>query len=140
MFSLSDKMNKLANKVDVAANEISKEVALELVKILVFRTPVDTSQALSNWQVGIRTPVNTPIGPYAPGAGGSTKSQSRSATIERAKLFLASKRKGEPIFVSNVLDYIADLNDGTSKQAPKLFVETSVDLARKRVQSMKLKI
>jgi hypothetical protein len=133
-------MKNLQRNIEVSTNEIAKDVALELVKILVNRTPVDTSTALSNWQVGINRPVGSTIPPHFPGIGGSSAGSSRAATIAKATAMIASKKPGQPIYVSNLLDYIEDLNDGTSRQAPKGFVEMAIDAAKQRVAKAKLKI
>jgi len=140
LFDLASNLRKRAKGVDRKASEVSKAVALEVVKVLVMSTPVDTSRALSNWQVGVGKPVNTPLKPYVPGEQGSTRSQSAMAAIAKAELFLSSKKPGEPIFISNVLDYIDDLNNGTISRQPGGFVEKALIIAENRVNAAKVRI
>ena len=107
---------------------------------MVRNTPVDTSQALSNWQVGIGAPVHTTINPIVYGSYGSTQAQSAAGAIAKAKLQLASKRPGQPIFISNALHYIKELDAGTISKQPGGFVEKAMIIARNEAKDVKLNI
>jgi hypothetical protein len=89
-------------------------------------TPVDTSQALSNWQVGLNSPVDDRIPPLVPGQKGSTQAASSTAALAIAEQTLLLKKAGETIYISNALPYIRRLNDeGYSPQSDH-FVERAV--------------
>lgn len=88
-----------------------KSVANRILERLVMATPVDTSQALSNWQVAtVATgPVAAAIGAYVVGFHGSSEAASTAATLAvGTKLIVAAPPAG-PIVLSNVVDYIEDL-------------------------------
>lgn len=132
----------LAKRLERREKELSKigsdravSVAVDLVTMLATDTPVDTSEAISNWQVGITTPVTSDIPPYMPGFMGSTYSYSRNATIAAAKRILQAKRPGQPIFVSNLAAHIVKLNEGSSRQAPAGFVQAAVMKARNKART-----
>lgn len=136
---LADSLEKRAAELDLKACRVAIQVAETIVADLAYRTPVDTSKALSNWQVSISSPVNSKIPPYYPGEGGSTRNASAQAAIDAARIILKSKRPGVTIFISNVLPYIRRLNDGYSKQAPAGFVERAVLIGRKMIKKAKLR-
>lgn len=140
LLDLAKSLEKRAVKIEEAVSKLAAETAILIVSDLVFVTPVDTSQALSNWQVSLNTPVSSPIGPYSPGFFGSTQGASAHATIRAAKAVLARKRPGDVIYISNVLDYIVDLNNGTSRQRPAGFVERSSIIGRKYAEQAKVKV
>lgn len=117
--SRADQVNALGSRRAVA-------IAESIVTVLGTDTPVDTSEAISNWQVNIGLPVSSAIPPHMPGFAGSTYSYSRTATIAAAARALATKKPGQPIYISNLAPHIVELNNGSSKQAPAGFVQASV--------------
>ena len=127
---LAKRMLRKADEVPEMANKLAVKVATTIVTDLAHVTPVDESTAISNWQVQLNLPVQSPIAAYYPGSKGSTYSLSASATIDAAKAELAAKKPGQTIYLSNVLRYITFLNQGSSTQAPAGYVERSVLLGR----------
>lgn len=136
---LADKLEKRAAKLDEQASRLAVKAAETIVGDLVNVTPVDTSQALSNWQVGTGSPVDSAIAPHFPGEAGSTQGASASTALAEARAMLKTKKPGQVIYISNVLRYIGRLNDGSSKQAPAGFVERAVLLGRRFLATAKLK-
>lgn len=139
LLDLAASLEKKAKAIDEAASKLAVGTALTIVGDLAFKTPVDTSQALSNWQVSLGSPVDSKIPPYYPGEGGSTRNSSAAETINQARKILAGKKPGQRIFITNVLPYIRRLNDGYSKQAPAGFVERAVLIGRKMIKKAKLR-
>lgn len=137
---LAVRLRKKAAAINAAANSAKIRVAETILGDLVYVTPVDTSQALSNWQVRINQPVEAQIKPYYAGSKGSTRSASAAEALNVGKRIAATAKPGEPIFISNVLPYIKRLNDGHSKQQPAGFVERSVLLGRKFIEGYRLKL
>lgn len=127
-------MRERADKLPERVSRIAATVADEIMQVLEAPppegTPVDTSKALSNWQVGLGTAVDDQIGPIVPGEKGSTQGASSAAALAIAAAVLAVKKAGETIYISNALPYIRRLNDeGYSKQSDH-FVERAVQAGR----------
>lgn len=122
---LAARLNKLADNADQLADEAKARVALAIVKQLVADTPVDTSQALSNWRVGTgSTPPAIP--PYYAGAQGSTRAASLAAAISAAEAAIAANKSADVLVIFNAVPYIRRLNEGSSRQAPAGFIEKAV--------------
>lgn len=136
---LAKRMRALADDVPTVASKAAVKVAETIVNDLAHVTPVDTSQAISNWQVKLESPADTPIGPHYPGEKGSTYSASASQTIEDAEVVLKNKKPGQSIYISNVLRYIGRLNEGSSAQAPAGFVERAVLIGRLVAEKVKVR-
>lgn len=131
---LAKRMRERADKLPERVSRIAAEVADEIMHVLEAPppegTPVDTSKALSNFQVGLGTPVSDVIGPLVPGQKGSTQAASSTAALAIAAETLTLKKPGETIYISNALPYIRRLNDeGYSKQSDH-FVERAVAAGR----------
>ena len=124
--SLQKRMYKRADEVGHVGNEAKKHAARAVVKYLINITPVDTSQALSNWQAGNGFGASSSIQPYFAGKGGSTQSSSSERAIEEAYAIIDLAKPGQTIYLSNVLPYIKRLDDGSSTQPPGGFVHASV--------------
>lgn len=139
LLDLANSLEQRAAKLDDEACRVAVSVAETILGDLVYKTPVDTSQALSNWQVTLASKIDNKIPPYYPGEGGSTRNSSAQAALENGRNILRSKRPGVTIYISNVLPYIRRLNDGYSKQAPAGFVERAVLIGRKTIKKAKLR-
>lgn len=137
LLDLANSLYKKADEIEKAASDLAIGVALTIVGDLAIKTPVDTSKALSNWQVTLDNPANNTIPPYYPGSDGSTFSASAAETLSKAKIALRDKKPGESIFITNNLPYINKLNEGSSKQEPAGFAERAILLGRKFVESRK---
>ncbi len=131
-------MDQRASELPTRVNEIKKEVASVLVKSLVYGTPVDTSLALSNYLVGINGPVFYTVPARVPGRLGSTFSRSAAQTVNDAESSIAMSLPGDEIYVTNSTDYILDLEDGYSPQAPNGMLDNAMEQARTYLRSVKL--
>lgn len=93
---------------------------------LIEDTPVDTSWARSNWVPSLSQSVEEDLrelsgddrARYVPSAAAKQASG-------RAEVLGYTLSKGKA-FVSNNVHYIEDLNDGTSNQAPRAFVQGAI--------------
>lgn len=137
MANLADLAKSMNSKV-ATANKASSARAVKLAKAilqeLLFVTPVDTSNAMSNWQIGVgQRPADTRF-PYFFGSRGSTAGQSASAAYAVGEAQLENKKPGQTIFVSNIVDYIGELNRGSSPQAAAGFIEDAVRRAAAKVR------
>ena len=112
---LANRMKQLEQKLPQKLNKISKTVANATLKGLVQNTPVDTSQAVSNWQIGFGQANMSNLPPHFPGSGGSTKAQSSAETLFVGRINISGKRIGEELHISNGLDYIEDIDANSSK-------------------------
>lgn len=139
LLDLADSLERKAKAIDEAASKQAVDTALAIVGDLAYKTPVDTSQALSNWIVTLDSPSGDKISPHYPGEGGSTQGASAAETINRAKATLKNKKPGQAIWITNNLPYIRRLNEGHSGQAPAGFVERAVLIGRKMLSKFKIK-
>jgi hypothetical protein len=116
----------LPGQIELAANELAKETVRVIDRDLVEHTPVDVTEAVSNWQPSINTPAFAPLPAIVPGKAGSTAPQSRREAIAHVERALKDKRPGEAFYLSNLAGHIGFLNDGSSKQEPAGFVERGI--------------
>lgn len=123
-------MDVRAAALSQKASDASVRKALAIMRYLVRVTPVDTSRAVSNWQVSLNSPVTAPHGAFSVGTHGSSYDVSADATLNFAQAVLASKKPGESIYISNVLPYITYLDHGSSSQFPGGFVAGAHLIAR----------
>lgn len=138
LLDLANQMDELRKKVAVSASQAAIKVAQTIVADLAYRTPVDTSQALSNWIVTIGSANVGKIDPHYPGEFGSTRNASAQRTILNSKDVLLTKKPGQAIYITNNLPYIQRLNEGYSGQAPYNFVGLSIMVGTRTVKNFKL--
>ena len=99
---------------------------MAVINYLIDQTPVDTSEALSNWQASTGGGVPGAIGPIVPGEAGSTRAASASEAKSRAKAIFEAAPASLPLVISNAAGHIVPLNEGSSAQHPGGFVEASL--------------
>lgn len=128
---LADRLDAYAAGLPKRSSDLAAKAADTILTDLVHVTPVDTSEAVSNWQIGLDTKPTAKLEPYFSGKKGSTGAQSAAAALEAGRNILHVKKPGQTIYISNVLPYIRLLNDGSSKQAPAGFIERAVLLGRR---------
>lgn len=82
-------------------------------------TPVDTGFARANWVPSISAPFTAIVGsPEAVSQGAAAQGLAQVATQYMLQ--------NGPAFVSNNVNYITRLNDGSSKKAPAAFVQMAI--------------
>lgn len=138
LLDLANRMYALAAAIPDANSKLAVKVALTIVGDLSYKTPVDTSKALSNWVVSVGAPSVGIIPANVQGLKGSSQGASAAEALAKAKATLANKKPGQSIFITNNLPYIRRLNDGYSRQAPAGFVERAVLIGRKQVEKAKV--
>lgn len=89
-----------------------KKISLEALKRIVEKTPVDTGRARGGWQVSFKSP--------SFGEGGGDPINTGSSQILGLKDPVA-------VFISNNVEYIIYLEDGTSSQAPEGMVALTIE-------------
>lgn len=154
LLALAQSMNRLAVIVPLVGNDVAKQVASTIMNDLVQVTPVDVGKALSNWAVTLNAPSFEPIPAYAPSPRGSMKrgqwthavdpsitaQANVPPTLEAAQAIIDAKLSGQPLFITNNVDYIVALDQGTSDQAPAGFVDRAVLLGEQAVLHATVKL
>lgn len=131
-------MERMSDRIEAGLNRVVKEVAVKLVSDLIATTPVDTSKAISNWRASQTFPLTDEIDAHVPGHFGSTRGMSSAKALADAKSNIARKEPGSTLYISNSAEYITELNNGSSQQAPAGFVQGAVDRARRTISKKKL--
>lgn len=139
LLDLAKRLEKKAEALEKSASDLAVKITLTIIGDLTFKTPVDTSKALSNWIVTLNRPTKRRIDAHFPGKQGSSQVQSSQQTFDLAKAILENKKPGQIIFITNNQPYIRRLNEGYSAQAPAGFVERSVLIGRKSLKKFKIK-
>jgi hypothetical protein len=114
-------ISKFVKKAEGNADKVVRELCLNLLKDIVYDTPVDTGRAKANWF----TSIGSPSGATIEFEGG--KSPAESLAIGRAMPDIA-KATGNVFWISNNLPYIYRLEfEGWSKQAERGMVRIAID-------------
>lgn len=103
--------------VPKAVADATAKIALQALRGVVLKTPVDTGRARGNW--------NTSVGSPSPEIGDTTD-KGGGATISGGATVILSARPFSTIWLSNNLPYIQRLEHGWSGQAPNGMVSVTV--------------
>ena len=124
--SLKNRLNKRVEKISKESKLVQK-VAKTVLNELVNNTPVDTSKAISNYQVGLVIPIRTTREAFFKGSGGDTAGTSGAETIKRGNLVINQRKDGQDIYITNNQPYVAEL-DGDGFHTP--FIKPAVKRGR----------
>jgi len=91
-----------------------RKIALELLKKVTMKSPVDTGRFRANWMVGIG------------GADETTTDSTVNDAMMRGSIVLTGYKTLKQIHISNNLPYAAALEHGHSQQAPLGVADISV--------------
>ncbi|MEE9311770.1 MAG: hypothetical protein V3V10_05085, partial [Planctomycetota bacterium] len=114
---------------DIAADnsKLIQKAAKMTLRVLSQTTPEDETTAVSNWNVGLGKP-DTKVRPaHSPTNNGLNPLQSERVTRLIGNARIRRKKVGEPVVISNDVDYIIELDDGKSNQQRKGFVGRAAD-------------
>jgi len=103
---------------------VMKKLTLEITANLIEATPVDTGWARANWIPKIGGPNNSLSGSRVNAEAGNIDSQQQQAGI--AAVATSYKVINGPIYISNIVPYIINLNNGSSTKAPPGFVDIEI--------------
>lgn len=117
-----DQIRTVIEQLDRFTAMLITRLTLSITSELVIATPVDTGWARANWIPQIGAPLDSPVGQRD--ASGVSSAGARQS-IGLASILTYTLNSG-PIFISNNVPYITDLNEGTSRQAPAGFVQDSI--------------
>lgn len=124
--ALSRAFSSAASTLRADVNKIKQETAKYAVQRLIYETPVDTSQALSNWSVNLSVGRSDVWRAYFVGENGTTYNISASTALGAAYLQIARSKYGTALVLYNNISYINKLNAGASKQAGANYVDKIV--------------
>lgn len=128
----ADRFNVIATRLERNTTQLVRDTIVEIGTNVVRRTPILSGKARRNWisQIG-DTPSNTLEAPSTPMMG-------ETEAILGVYRMAAAYRTGDVAHITNNLPYIGRLNDGYSKQAPSMFVETAIQAAVRRINNTRL--
>jgi hypothetical protein len=108
---------RISKTIPGKVTALQKKLVLEALKRIVEKTPVDTGRARGNWQVTIGAPAEGIL---------SNKTPVGTATVERGRRALDGLPDFQIVWISNNLEYIQFLEEGSSRQAPRGMVRLTV--------------
>lgn len=120
---------KLGERIEKNARANAVRMASAILQAVVVGTPVDTSHARANWQVGIGTEPTQEL---------AETDVSGQATISKGNDTLKSKKPGDTIHIANNVPYIKRLNEGWSAQAPAGYIEKAINTALQAFRGWKI--
>jgi len=128
-FDVRFDLDGLTENVAVMADKVQRKAALDLFGELIQTTPIDTGRARAGWSMDARQGSNVPPERNKPPGWkkGDTPLYPKPAT--------PMPPKGAPyIMIYNNVEYLFYLNEGTSTQAAKHFVQTAKDKVERNLR------
>lgn len=129
--SFGKEMRRRAGVVDREAARALTEASLDFVQGVAQATPILTGQAQANWLVNIG-------GPFPYYRANEYANDGWRDSLDWARQALKGLRSDMPVHITNNVPYIVQLNRGTSKQAPALFVQTTLLAVQYRLKGFKI--
>ena len=123
-------MAKRAKNVEREAVKLTRLGASAALRTAVLATPVDTGRARGSWDVGIG----------GPGSSGNSLDPTGAGAIASGLGTISSVKRPISIYVSSNLEYIGQLENGSSVQAPSGMIRSAIGAAAVAVRNANVKI
>lgn len=127
----SRRMGDIATGVSQNADKLVKKVAMAIDQTVVMATPVDTGRARANWIASLDAASSSTT--QATDKGGAQAIAAARATINGY-----DGDTNAEVHITNNLEYIGFLNDGSSAQAPSGFIRKAIRAGVSAVKGAKL--
>lgn len=109
MISMSVDSSSLLSSLDKRVRSVKPRLAEDIFRRLIILTPVKTGRARFSWDI----------------TTSSFKAPPPEGIYSAPSIPPIPKTDG-PVYIYNPIDYIEALNEGSSRQAPAMFVESAV--------------
>jgi hypothetical protein len=106
------------------ASRVKRAAAIEILNGVVMKTPVDTGRARGNWQASVNTPIVR---------DDEANDKAGNLTVSNGSYLIRRSKLENRIYLSNNVEYVPFLNQGSSRQAGARFVEAVVQRVKNRV-------
>ena len=123
---LAASLDRLGRRLSGNVEKLMGRVIRDIAKELIPDTPVDTGFARANWRPSINAPAVSPITRTDPVGNATIRSISGLSRLWKV---------GDVFYIANNIDYIGNLNAGSSPQAPAGFVRMAIDSGIKKAFS-----
>jgi len=114
LIGFEKELDKFADSLGIKIETVIKKITLQTFTGIVLKTPVDTGRARASWVIGIERSVNSP----ALSDNQEFSEAQATAYANRELAELDQIKSDSTVFISNSLQYIQDLENGKSRQAP----------------------
>lgn len=115
---------RVQGDLSVFVEDVVRRLSVNATANLVQETPVDTGWARANWVPELGKAFEGTAGTRAQAESGNIVPGPQQTGI--GKVLANYRLRMGPVFVSNNVPYITRLNDGTSSQAPRAFVQMAI--------------
>lgn len=127
------RMRKKASRVEPEVLALKKLMVLGVVTDVAQATPILTGQAQSNWLTNVGSAM-----PFY--KANEDDNGAWHEAVDWAHIALQSATISSDIHITNNVPYIVKLNQGSSKQAPAMFVQLAVLRARYKFRGTKINL
>lgn len=138
LFALARDMGRLVNELPKRTEKMTNQAAIGTLDTMIRITPVDTSKAESNWQVAVGAEFLGPIPAHVLGQRGSSRAASGAIAAALGREKIEGRLYGQQIHVTNVVEYIDDLDKGASPQLSGGFARRADMAIRSFIDGYKL--
>lgn len=123
---VGQRLTKLGRTIPEILNVAIQGLVVRIDAQIVLANPVDTGRSRANWLVGINNEISN-TKPISENEGVSGSEQfSADIALSQAQSAIKGRKPEDTVFLVNNTDYIEQLNDGSSAQAPANFVQTAI--------------
>lgn len=115
-------LQNVTRELEVFLQFVKAEIMTTVNQVLIARTPVDTGWAETNWVGTLDRPAQGTAGTRLDAEQGRLNTRPALDGIQAFR----RNRVGQTLWITNNVPYIVLLNQGSSRQAPPMFVETAI--------------
>lgn len=121
----ADSLGKMSQYIEKSITAVIRKACLDLYRSIVDKTPVDTGRAKTSWGIEMTQDINSKGQEPQPEGSKFSFQEIESIVKKHVRGFILGVKKGYVIITNNV-EYIEFLEDGSSEQAPTGMIAVSL--------------
>ena len=133
---LGDALIRIAEKSEINIHEGVRKAALVTDQVAVLLTPVDTGYSRSRWAASLGEPVAGESGVQKRIEVG--EAAATAIALSQAEAEIKNWKGRGSIFISNPVEYVKYLDEGSSEQAPKGMTAEAVHAGQATLKELKI--
>ena len=122
-------ISAIAQKLKLGVGQVQRFIGLTLYSEIVGGNPVDTGFSRANWNMTVGSPDFSVHGTYRKDGNYAPQTPQIEASVEL-----------QPLFITNGVNYVVFLEEGSSQQAPNGFIRVAIERVKSEFEQYTIKL
>ena len=121
------------DEIEADADQVVRKVTLDLMNEISANNPVRTGRSRANWNISQGAPDTSVVEKTFGKSRNESDGPSAAFLKQKSEAAVEKIKAGQTVFITNNVEYLADLNNGTPEREGQHFVELAIENTREEL-------